>query len=104
MEATIIRKGKANLGDKTLLDALHPAVQAVLNSTEPDMARLLRLAAQADASGARGNSSMVPRIGRSSRLGERTLGHEDAGANSMALIVGVMTESVTTRIDKGTAA
>lgn len=104
MEATIIRKGKANLGDKTLLDALHPAVQAVLNSTEPDMASLLRVAAQAAAGGARSTSSMVSRIGRSSRLGERTLGHEDAGANSMALMIAVMAEAVTARFDKGTAA
>jgi dihydroxyacetone kinase-like protein len=104
MEATIIRKGKAKLGDKTLLDALHPAVQVILNSTESDMGDLLSQAAQAAAGGARSTSAMISRIGRSSRLGERTLGHEDAGANSMALIIAVMAEGVTARIDKGSAA
>jgi dihydroxyacetone kinase-like protein len=94
MEKALVRIGKANLGDKTMLDAVHPAVQAARAAEGENMVDILRIAADAAASGARSTSNMVARLGRSSRLGERTRGHEDAGANSIALILRVMEEEI----------
>jgi dihydroxyacetone kinase phosphoprotein-dependent L subunit len=94
MEQALIRRGKAHPGDKTMLDALHPAVVAARAAEGEDMVEILHRAADAASAGARTTSGMISRLGRSSRLGERTLGHEDAGANSIALILRAMEESV----------
>ena len=94
MEQAMVRRGKAQLGNKTMLDALHPAVVAARAAEGQDIAEILQRAADAAAAGARATSGMVAQIGRSSRLGERTLGHEDAGANSIALILRALTEEV----------
>jgi dihydroxyacetone kinase-like protein len=91
----MVRRGKAQLGNKTMLDALHPAVVAARAAEGKDMAEILHRAADAAATGARATSGMISKIGRSSRLGERTLGHEDAGANSIALILRALSEGVT---------
>ncbi len=93
MEQAVIRRGKAKPGDKTLLDALHPAVEAVRNAAGAETALLLERAAEAALEGAHGTASMLARMGRSSRLGERTLGHEDAGANSLAIILRAMADA-----------
>ncbi len=94
MEQALVRRGKAQPNDKTMLDALHPAVVAARAAEGEDMVEILRRAADAAAAGARSTSGMVSRLGRSSRLGDRTLGHEDAGANSIALILRAVEESV----------
>ncbi len=94
MEQALVRRGKASPGDKTMLDALHPAVDAARAAEGEDMVEILHRAADAASAGARTTSGMISRLGRSSRLGERTLGHEDAGANSIALILHAMEESV----------
>ena len=62
-----------------------------------DMAEILGRAADAAAIGARSTSGMISRIGRSTRLGQRTLGHEDAGANSIALMLRALAEEVAAR-------
>ena len=97
MEKAILRRGKAMPGDKTLLDALHPAVQAGVGAQPQGLCAMFRAAAAAAATGARATSAMVSRLGRSSRLGERTLGHEDAGANSIVLILTTIAEAVANR-------
>ena len=97
MEKAMVRRGKAQLGDKSMLDALHPAVIAAREAEGKDMAEILGRAADAAAIGARSTSGMISRIGRSSRLGERTLGHEDAGANSIALMLRALAEEVAAR-------
>jgi dihydroxyacetone kinase-like protein len=94
MEQALVRRGKAKPGDKTMLDALHPAVVAARAAEGEDMVEILRRAADAAAVGARATSGMISRLGRSSRLGERTVGHEDAGANSIVLILRGMEEEV----------
>jgi phosphoenolpyruvate---glycerone phosphotransferase subunit DhaL len=94
MEQALIRIGKARLGDKTMLDALHPAVVAARVARGENMAEILRRAADAADAGARSTSEMVSRRGRSSRLGERTRGHEDPGANTIALILHGLSEEV----------
>lgn len=94
MEQALIRIGKAQPGNKTMLDALHPAVEAARAAEGEEMVEIFRRASDAAAAGARATSGMVSRLGRSSRLGERTLGHEDAGANSIALILRGLEEEV----------
>ena len=82
------KQTKARPGDKTMMDALVPAVQAIesaAGSGEP-VARALELAAEAARKGAETTTDMIARYGRAKFLGERTLGSPDAGATSIALI------------------
>jgi dihydroxyacetone kinase-like protein len=93
MEKGVVRVGKARLGDKTLLDALHPAARAGADAQSQGLCAMLRDAAAAAGDGARATSAMVSRLGRSSRLGAQTLGHQDAGANSMVVILETIAEA-----------
>jgi dihydroxyacetone kinase-like protein len=77
-------RGKAQLGERTLLDALHPALQA-LNSAS-DLATGLAAAATAARAGAKSTAEMMPRHGRAGWIGERAKGLEDAGANVIATV------------------
>jgi dihydroxyacetone kinase-like protein len=85
-EDAIAQLGHATPGDKTVLDALHPAV-AVLRSRGD-----LRLAAQAARKGAEATAQMVAAVGRASRLGERSRGVADPGATSLAIILGALAD------------
>jgi dihydroxyacetone kinase len=83
----IAELGGASDGDRTMLDALNPAARALeagLAAGEPVPAALAAAAATAEA-GARATAGMSPRRGRSSYLGERTLGHIDPGAEAVAI-------------------
>ncbi len=73
-------RGRAAPGDKTMVDALAPAVQALQDASELDAG--LRAAAQAAAQGMRDTIPLVARKGRASYLGERSIGHQDPGATS----------------------
>jgi len=85
----IVARGKAELGDKTMFDALAPAVDAL----EAELARGGDLRAALDAASAAadaGRDATTPlhaRKGRASYLGERSVGHQDPGATSAALLV-----------------
>jgi dihydroxyacetone kinase-like protein len=94
METAIVQRGKAKPGDKTMLDALHPAVQAAVGSKSDDVNVLMQLAANAAWSGAHATARLISRMGRSRGLGERTAGHEDAGANSMAIILTSIADTI----------
>jgi dihydroxyacetone kinase-like protein len=87
--AAIQRLGKAGPGDKTMLDTLMPARdalrQALADSTSP--AEALRGAADAAEAGMRGTIPLVARKGRASYLGERSAGHQDPGATSSYMLV-----------------
>jgi dihydroxyacetone kinase len=88
-ETAVIRLGHASVGDKTVLDALHPLVESLRASEAaggPLGEALTDAAAAADA-GVMETAGMVARIGRASRLGERSRGQPDAGARSFAIIV-----------------
>jgi phosphoenolpyruvate---glycerone phosphotransferase subunit DhaL len=73
-------RGKAELGDKTMIDALLPAVQALEEASELDGG--LRDAASAAERGMRETIPLVARKGRASYLGDRSRGHQDPGATS----------------------
>ena len=81
----ITRLGKAVPGDKTLLDALEPACNAFA-SVKDNEPIAFKYAAVAARKGAEDTINMVSKRGRSSYLGERSIGHMDAGALAVALI------------------
>jgi dihydroxyacetone kinase-like protein len=92
----------ARTGDKTLVDALYPAIDAFNNSLEEgkefsEALKEMKLAAE---HGRDATREMVARLGRSSRLGERSRGVIDAGAASCALIIGVLADGIIPLLDQ----
>lgn len=88
--------GKAQLGDKTMLDAWLPAAQA-LREAANDGASVqdgLSAATQAAWAGVENTRDLIPKRGRAARLGERARGHQDAGATSAWLIIKTMEEAL----------
>jgi dihydroxyacetone kinase-like protein len=81
--------GAAEPGDKTMVDALGPAVATLRERLDAGDALADAVAAAADAAeeGARATTPLQARKGRASYLGERSVGHQDPGATSTALIV-----------------
>lgn len=82
----VVARGKAEPGDKTMVDAWDPAVAAAQQALEAgaDATAVLHAAADAAASGAEATDPLVARKGRASYLGERAIGHRDPGAQSSA--------------------
>jgi phosphoenolpyruvate---glycerone phosphotransferase subunit DhaL len=82
------RQTKAQPGDKTMMDAPAPAVFTLNDAAQSgaDVTRALELAAEGARIGAEATANMTARYGRARLLGEKTLGHQDAGATSVALI------------------
>lgn len=85
----IVARGKAEAGDKTLYDALAPAVEALEAAAEAgtDFGAALQAAAEAAATGRDATIPMSARKGRASYLGERSVGHQDPGATTVALLL-----------------
>ncbi|MEV8441332.1 dihydroxyacetone kinase subunit DhaL [Actinosynnema sp. NPDC051121] len=85
----VVARGKASLGDKTMVDALTPAVAAAesVAAGGGGVAEVLGAAADAAEMGAESTVPMVARKGRASYLGERSAGHLDPGARSTALLL-----------------
>jgi len=84
----VIELGGAGRGDRTMLDALLPAADALTEAADAGLTApgpLLRAAAVAAAAGAAATADLAPRRGRSSYLGDRALGHVDPGAEAVAL-------------------
>ncbi len=92
METTLVATGKVKPGDKTLLDAIHEANQALAAEPLHDLLSALKEASEGARRGAESTAQMPARIGRSSRLGDRALGHPDPGATSFYIILRSMTE------------
>jgi phosphoenolpyruvate---glycerone phosphotransferase subunit DhaL len=88
--------GEARLGDKTLLDALLPAQAAYRDALASGGGFALALGRMADAAetGSEGTREMVARMGRASRLGERSRGFLDAGSVSCALQLRAMADAM----------
>ncbi len=85
----IQQRGKAALGDKTMLDALLPAVDAMRGALEAGsgLAEILERGAAAAEAGMRATISMQARKGRASYLGDRSVGHQDPGATGSYLLL-----------------
>jgi len=86
-------------GDKTMMDAFVPAVRAVrlAASSSRSIAAALSEAALAAHAGAESTKTMVAKHGRAKFLGERTRGHADAGAFSVALLFAGFSDAMTPR-------
>lgn len=83
----IKQRGKAEIEDKTIVDALQPAVEAAKEATGGSVAEVFRAASEAAKEGAEATADLVARKGRASYLGERAVGHEDPGATSTYLLL-----------------
>lgn len=85
----VVARGKAEPGDKTMIDAWTPAVEAAQRVAADGGDELAALEAAADAaeSGAEATEPLVARKGRASYLGDRSAGHRDPGAQSTALLL-----------------
>jgi dihydroxyacetone kinase-like protein len=88
----VVDLGAAAPGDKTMVDALGPAVAALRDAVAggASLGDALAAAADAAAGGARATVPMQARKGRASYLGERSIGHEDPGAASTTLIIAAL--------------
>jgi dihydroxyacetone kinase-like protein len=101
--AGVQRRGKAEAGDKTMVDALLPAAEA-LNAAAGSGASLrdaLRAAADAAHGGMAATVPLVARKGRASYLGERSAGHQDPGATSSWLLLRTAAETLAGEGDEG---
>jgi dihydroxyacetone kinase-like protein len=92
----IVQRGKANLGDKTMLDALSPASdafkQAIANAASTQEA--LQQAVAATEQGMKNTIPLVAKKGRASYLGDRSANHQDPGATSTYLILKTLLETL----------
>jgi dihydroxyacetone kinase-like protein len=92
----VIRIGKTNLEDKTMVDALHPALEALREALADgkDTVEALHLMTDAAHKGMKDTIPMLARKGRASYLGERSIGHQDPGATSSYLLLKTLTETI----------
>jgi phosphoenolpyruvate---glycerone phosphotransferase subunit DhaL len=93
--AGVVDLGAAQVGDKTMIDALQPAVDALRDGAGNGLEAALGAAAAAADEGARATVPMQARKGRASYLGERSIGHQDPGATSAALVMRALERAVT---------
>jgi dihydroxyacetone kinase-like protein len=91
----VVARGKAEAGDKTMVDALTPAVEALEAAVGDQQPLAAALAAAHDAAlaGRDATTPMVARKGRASYLGERSAGHQDPGATTVALLLQAATRA-----------
>jgi len=92
--AEVKRRGGAAQGDKTMVDAFEPAVEALLASSGEGFSAMLQKAAAAAEAGAEKTKDYVAKFGRAKSLMERAIGHMDAGAVSTSIIFKTMAEYV----------
>jgi dihydroxyacetone kinase-like protein len=88
----VVARGRAQAGDKTMYDALAPACDALDDAfaARLDLATAVQRAAAAADTGRDATTPMLARKGRASYLGERSVGHQDPGATSSALLVSTL--------------
>jgi dihydroxyacetone kinase-like protein len=92
----VVELGAAQPGDKTMVDALAPAIdalQAALDAGKP-LGEALAAATEAAEGGAKATVPLQARKGRASYLGERSIGHQDPGATSAALVMAALQRAV----------
>ena len=84
----------AKKGDKTMMDTLIPAVEAMLESGTDDLRQLFSLAAEAAQQGANSTIGMRANFGRARNYGERSIGYADAGALSWACMFAAFNQTI----------
>ncbi len=95
----VIQRGRAQPGDKTMVDALLPAVEAMKQalSEGADTVTILERGVAAAEKGMKDTIPMLAKKGRASYLGERSIGHQDPGATSSYMILKAMLDVVSKR-------
>ncbi|MBG0787507.1 MAG: dihydroxyacetone kinase subunit L [Anaerolineaceae bacterium] len=91
---SIMARGKAKVGDKTMLDALNPAIQRAKTFQNEDFAEYLHVLWEAAEEGKEGTKDLIATVGKAKTLGERSLGYIDPGALSLTLIFKFMYEYI----------
>ena len=96
--AGVVELGAAAPGDKTMVDALAPAARAMHDALDSgrSLEEAAKAAAEAARAGAEATIPMQARKGRASYLGERSIGHQDPGATSTAIILAALSRAVST--------
>ncbi len=89
-------RGKAKVGDKTMVDALAPAAQIAIVHIDKSLSELSTLVYQTAEEGKEKTKDFIATTGKAKTLGERSLGHADPGAISMVLILGFFNEYIKT--------
>jgi dihydroxyacetone kinase phosphoprotein-dependent L subunit len=88
------KRDKAQVGDKTMLDAFVPAIEAMEAAKKDDLCELLTIAESAAKQGMENTKNYVAKFGRAKSLMERSIGFQDAGATSVWIIFKAMKEFV----------
>lgn len=92
--AAIKERGKAEVGDKTMVDALTPAVEAMEANSGKGLLEMMKAAEEAARQGVEDTKNYVAKFGRAKSLMERAIGYQDAGATSVWLIFQGMREFI----------
>jgi len=94
--AGVIERGKTQVGDKTMVDSLAPAVAAFSQAATENlsMEQAIQQAVNAAEKGMRDTIPMVAKKGRASYLAERSVGHQDPGATSLFLILKALHDTI----------
>lgn len=92
----VMMRGKAHIGEKTMLDALIPAYEALKESVEQgeEIVVSFNKASEAAYNGVEGTKNIIATKGRASYLGERSIGHQDPGATSSYLIIKTIADTL----------
>lgn len=96
----IQERGKAKIGDKTMVDALAPAVEAMEADYGKGLLKMLNSAEEAARQGMEDTKKYTAKFGRAKSLLERAVGHQDAGATSVWLIFQGMREFIEGCMDR----
>jgi dihydroxyacetone kinase-like protein len=91
----VITRGKAELEDKTMVDAMTPAVAALQDGAAGNLTEALAEAARAAAVGRDKVTPLTARKGRASYLGDRSAGHQDPGASSTTILFESLRDALT---------
>jgi dihydroxyacetone kinase-like protein len=90
----VMTRGGAKPGDKTMVDALQPAADKAAEVASLSLPGAIAAVAQAAADGRDASKAMIATMGRAKTLGEQSIGHPDAGACSVAVILQAMSDYV----------
>ena len=91
--ANVCKQTKARKGDKTMMDALVPAVEAMESCASSDVAEVFKTGAEAAVKGAEATVGMQANFGRARNYGERSVGYMDSGAASWSCMVASFAEA-----------
>lgn len=92
--ANVQKQTKAQKGDKTIMDALIPAVEAIQNCPSDDIKELMNAGAEAALAGAQSTIELKANFGRARNYGERSIGYMDSGAASWSCMFASFAEAI----------